>query len=267
MSAITKLGQIGYQQGDSDELRIQKSFLVYLAVFMSVGGVVWGSISLSYGLAFQAAFPLAYVGISLINMIYFSLVKKIRVVRFIQVLISLSLPFLFQWSLGGFNASGTIMLWAILALIASLTFQSTQTATGWLSVYLLLTIVSAVFDEQLKEFKPDILPDSSIVFVIINLTLISTIVFGLVVYFVNKFKEAEVRLEKERNDLRQTNNQLKKSYNVLMKSYSQIKNAQRKQTQQAGPADETDAKAQEEHLKELEDILRSQKKIIEKFKG
>lgn len=265
MSLFTKIGRIGFQKGDSDELRIQKSFLVYLAIFMSVGGIVWGSISLSYGLAFQAIFPLSYVVISTLNMLYFSFSNNIRVVRFVQVLISLSLPFLFQWSLGGFNASGTIMLWAILALIASLTFQSTQTATGWLTVYLLLTFVSAMFDDQLKAFKPDILPDNSIVFVVVNLTLISSIVFGLVVYFVNKFKEAEMRLEKERNDLRQTNIQLKKSYNVLRKSYSQIKTSQEK-NKLSDKIDEVDALAQETHLRELEEILRSQKKIIEKFK-
>jgi sigma-B regulation protein RsbU (phosphoserine phosphatase) len=264
MSIILQLGRIGHQKGDSDELHIQKSFLVYLATFMSVGGIVWGGISLSYGLSFQAIFPLSYVAISVLNMIYFSYSKKIRVVRFIQVLISLSLPFMFQWSLGGFNASGTIMLWAILALIASLTFQSTGTATGWLAVYLLLTVISAIFDSQLKVYKPEILPDNSIVFVVINLTLISTIVFGLVVYFVNKFKEAETRLEKERNSLRQTNFQLKKSYNVLRKSYNQIKNSQKQRPQ--SDAVNNESVDQENHLKELEEILRSQKKIIDKFK-
>ena len=184
------IASIGHAENDSDELQIQKSFLVYLALFMSVGGIVWGSISLFYGLAFQAAFPYSYVLISVVNMIIFYFTKDIRVSRFIQVLISLALPFLFQWSLGGFSASGSIMLWAILALIASLTFQSTGTVTGWLAMFLSLTLFSALIDERLKAFKPEILPDNSIVFVVINMTLICTAVFILVVYFVNKYKEA-----------------------------------------------------------------------------
>lgn len=262
------IAEIGHTENDSDELKIQKSFLVYLAVFMSVGGIVWGSISLFYGLGFQATFPLSYVLISAVNMLVFYFTKNIRTARFVQVFISLALPFFFQWSLGGFNASGSIMLWSILALIASLTFQSTGTATGWLAMFLTLTLFSALIDDKLKTFKPEILPDNSIMFVVINMMLICTIVFGLVVYFVNKFKEAEVNLEKERDNLRRSNLHLRKSYKTLRDSYQRIKASlpQKKSTGEPGEESSADSLQQEMHLKELEEILRAQKKLMDKNK-
>jgi membrane-associated HD superfamily phosphohydrolase len=264
---ITQLAKLGHTIDDSDELLIQKSFLVYLAIFMSVGGIVWGTICLYYGLQFQSIFPYSYVLISVVNMAVFRITKNIKPTRFVQVLISLSLPFLFQWSLGGFNASGSIMLWSILALIASLTFQSTGTATGWLAMFLSLTLFSAFIDARLKAFKPDILPDDSILFVVINMTLICTIVFGLVVYFVNKYKEAEVKLEKERDNLRRSNLHLRKSYNTLRNSYQRIKsNLPQKTSGGAEQGMDKESLSQEIHLKELEDILRAQKKLIDKQK-
>ncbi len=253
------IGKIGTTESDSDELKIQKSFLVYLALFMSFGGIVWGSIALFYGLIFQSIFPYSYVLISMINMTIFHFQKEIRLARFVQVFISLILPFLFQWSLGGFMPSGSIMLWSVLALLASLTFQDTKTAMKWLVMFLFLTLFSAFVDNTLKDFKPEILPDNSLIFVVINISLICTMVFILVVYFVNKYKDAEVRLEKERDNLRRSNLHLRKSYKTLRESYEAIK--------KSTPERLTGSKstAQEMQLRELEDIIKAQKELMEKL--
>ena len=105
-------------------------------------------------------------------------------------------------------------------------------------------------------------------FVVINMMLICTIVFGLVVYFVNKFKEAEVNLEKERDNLRRSNLHLRKSYKTLRDSYQRIKASlpQKKSTGEPGEESSADSLQQEMHLKELEEILRAQKKLMDKNK-
>jgi hypothetical protein len=257
-----RIGTLGHKEDDREELRIQKGFLVYLAIFMSVGGLVWGTISLSYGLIFQSIFPYSYVIISFFNLLYFNYSKNIRPVRFIQVLISLSLPFLFQWSLGGFSSSGVIMLWAILALIASLSFQSIKTSVAWLYVYLFLTLASAFFDNELKAFKPEILPDNSIIFVVINLTLISSIVFGLVVFFVKKYKDAEKNLEKERDNLKRANYYLRNSHNTLKNAYKSLKaNKEKLESQVTQDLPENNQK----QLAEYEKILEEQKEILKQY--
>lgn len=158
------------------------------------------------------------------------------------------------------------MLWAVLALIASLTFQSTGTATGWLAMFLALTLFSALIDERLKTFKPEILPDSSVVFVATNMILICTAVFILVVYFVNKYKEAEVKLEKERDNLRRSNIHLRKSYKTLRDSYQGMKASISKKAPEAKKETSAeDSMYQEMHLRELEEILKAQRKMMDKL--
>ena len=84
-------------------------------------------------------------------------------------------------------------------------------------------------------------------------------VFILVVYFVNKYKDAEVRLEKERDNLRRSNLHLRKSYKTLRESYEAIK--------KSTPERLTGSKgtAQEMQLRELEDIIKAQKELMEKL--
>ena len=264
---IDSVTTIGHSEGDHEELKIQKGFLVYLALFMSGGGIVWGTISLYYGLFFQSVFPYSYVLISALNMGYFSFSKNIKLVRFIQVFISLSLPFMFQWSLGGFGSSGIIMLWAILALIASLSFQSIQTSLNWLWVYLFLTILSAFLDEELKSFTPEILPDDSIIFVVINIILISSMVFGLVVFFVKKYKDAEVLLETERDKLKKSFVFLRNSHEALKAAYNKIKSQNKDLESQIKKNVDQSSDENAQKLEEYEKILAEQKKILGEFES
>lgn len=143
---LFRLQTIGADAKDQHELVRQKQFLIYLAVFMSTGGLIWGVISLQYQLYFQSAFPLGYAVISMLNLWYFDLSKNFKIVRAIQVFISLVLPFLFQWFLGGFLSSGFIMLWALLSLIASLSFQRASSSVIWLVLFISLTAISAYFN-------------------------------------------------------------------------------------------------------------------------
>ena len=200
MSLLTNYSQIGHTTADSDQTRLQKSFLAYLALFMSMGGVLWGSIALFYDLIPQSVIPYGYVVISIVNMLYFGSTKNLPVARGIQVFISLALPFLFQWSLGGFYSSGFIMLWAVLALIASLTFSRAGTAVFWLVMFVALTVVSQVFDKVFVEIKPEILPDLSLGFAVVNICVIVTIVFALMAYFVSELRNSQ-KVLKEKNDL------------------------------------------------------------------
>ncbi len=259
-SFFQQITSIGVDPQDHEELKIQKGFLASLAFAMSIGGVVWGSISLYYGLVFQSMFPYAYVVISFFNMLYFASSKNIKPVRFIQVLISLLLPFMFQWSLGGFESSGTIMLWAILSLVASLSFQSIQTSFNWLIVYLMLTIGSGVFDSVAKEYKPEILPSGSVLFVVINLVLISAAVFGLVVFYVSRYKQAEVSLEKEKENLNKSNELLKASMEQMKSSYEETMEAKKQLESKLQDSDFSQIQTQYEKILERQKALLSQYK-------
>ena len=217
MNLLVTYSQLGVKASDSPELTLQKSFLAYLALFMSGGGILWGSISLSYDLVWQSAIPFGYVLLSAINMAIFSATKEIKLVRAFQVLISLVLPFMFQWSLGSFYASGFIMLWAVLSLIASLSFSNGSNALIWLGLFLTLTVVSVIYDPYFVSLKPAILPDKSLVFTAVNICTIITIVFFLVAYFVGQQRTTQAALIEKRKEIELINKSLVEARNISEK--------------------------------------------------
>lgn len=152
---------------------------------MSCGGIVWGTLVLWYGLYYQSTIPYGYVVLSALNLWYFSKYNNFALVRDFQTTISLLLPFFFQWSLGGFMASGGVMLWAMLAVAASLSYQSIKSSMLWLLLYLILTIISGIFDHYfISVVKPNVDLVTSVNLYVLNIVLISSIIFGLVIYFV-----------------------------------------------------------------------------------
>ena len=225
---INTFSTIGHLSSDSTETKIQKSFVVFLATFMSCGGILWGTISMYNGLTYQSSIPYGYILLSGLNMIYFKHSKNFNAVRFFQVLISLVLPFLFQWSLGGYFPSGIILLWATLALVASLSFQDIRASFLWLGLFLIGTVFSAYFDGFFFSLKPEILPNQSLLFIVLNVTIITTIFFGLVVYFVMNHKKVRLELEVKTEEMEKLNVMLKKNLKEKQEAYSDLEKTQTK---------------------------------------
>jgi hypothetical protein len=199
---LSLLQAIGIEKNDEEELILKKNFMVYLGAAMSMGGIIWGSICLMLGLFIQGVIPISYTLLTILNFYFFHFNKKFKQAQNFQVFISLCLPFIFQFSLGGFIASGGVMLWSTIALIATLGFVQLKNALIWLTLFLLLTITSGIFDNQsIQSFTPTY--TLSIVFFVINFITIATIIFGLSYFFVlsstnsaRKAKLAQIQAEK-----------------------------------------------------------------------
>jgi class 3 adenylate cyclase len=193
-SLLATLLRIGDRPEDPDNEMLMHHFLVAMGIFMSFGGLIWGSISLSYGLTLHSLIPYAYTLLTIINFYFFKRYKNFELTRFLQVLISLLLPFLFQWSLGGFVVSGAVMLWAMLALAASFTFQSAWLNVRWLTAFLALTVVSGILEPYLNTFAIQVPDHVTILFFVLNIFIISSIVFGLNIFFLNRKDELQKAL-------------------------------------------------------------------------
>lgn len=206
---IMRLGAIGDLPTDSDGTRLQHRLLVFMGVLMSGGGLLWGSIAASQNLFLPAVIPYGYTVVTFFNLLYFRFSKNFVVVRFLQVLISLLLPFMFQWSLGGFSPSGAVMLWAMLAIVGALTFSASRTSLNWLILYCVLTIVSGVVDGEVRErFSPDPAEVARTAFFVINVVVISSIVFGLMIYLLAERERATEALEKANRKITELNEHL-----------------------------------------------------------
>ena len=196
---------IGIQPHDDEDTIVQKQFLVYQAILMSFGGIVWGSLALIFDFKFQSLIPFGYLVLTILNLLYFYYSKNFRFVKYFQTGISLLLPFLFQWCLGGFIASGIVMLWSLLSLAASMIYQNLRSSGIWLLAYIILTIFSGIFDAQFKEWiQPDIEMKYSILFITINIVMISSMVFILMNFIVSRKNIALVSLKEAQSKLIQS---------------------------------------------------------------
>ena len=199
-SRLNSILQIGDRPDDPHNVTLMHHFLVSMGVFMSFGGLIWGSMSLAFGLVLQSLIPYSYVLLTIINFLFFARSKNFQLARSIQVLISLLLPFIFQWSLGGFIVSGAVMLWAMLALAAAFTFQSAWLNVRWLAAFLALTVVSGVVEPYLSKVAIEVPYHITILFFVLNIFIISSLVFGLNIFFMNKKDELQEALFKAEKD-------------------------------------------------------------------
>lgn len=191
---LAVLTALGDAPNDSEDERLAHHHLVYMGGLISCGGLVWGSIALVYGLVLPSIIPFAYVALTIANFWYFAVSKDFPRVRRFQVLISLILPFLFQWSVGGFVASGAVMLWAVVALLSSLVFQDALLIAICLGAFLVLTIVSGVIDPALARFAPAMPRGVTTAFFVINISITSVLALWLNVYQMSKRDEARAKL-------------------------------------------------------------------------
>jgi len=208
-SALLFISSIADSSDDTQEEKRQHVFLIYIAGLMSTGGILWGSICLYSGLPYQAMIPFGYGIITCINLSYLYFTKNFNSAQAIQLFISLILPFLFHLSLGGFIASGAMVIWSITAILGAFTFKRNYTIIFWFILYLLLLVISGLVDEYIVSLKLVEVPTHiSILFFTINLATVSFIVFSLFYYFVGSERKFRNSLENNLENLENAQKQL-----------------------------------------------------------
>ncbi len=175
-----------------------KAFLLF-TLFMSFGGLVWGIMCVGFGFYIPSVVPFGYLVGSMLNLLFIYQTRNFKAGRIVQVLMSLFLPFLLQWMLGGYEATGAVMMWAILGLIALLSFFNTKGVFPWLAIFIVLTVASIYFDEHFSGNIPQALQSETVreVLFAINVGMISTMLFFLGRYFIilqrQALKEADAK--------------------------------------------------------------------------
>lgn len=227
------------EKGSEDGSR---KLLTALATLMSFGGLVWGSLLLYFEIFRASLIPFGYIVVSVLNM---TLVcpRSLVTARIIQIIISLLLPFGLQWMLGGYFASGVVMLWSTLSLVGSITLLRGKYVYPWLVFFIVLTIFSLWIEPYVIAHKPaSISPSTSLILLVINLLMISTIVFLL-------------SKNKSDHDL-QINQQLETANNELEKHKNKLETLVRERTEQL--------EANISLLKEIQEDMKKAKEEAEK---
>ena len=193
-AAIAKLvalaARVGADPLESGDAALQRLVMVLLAVGTLPATILWSVVYLAAGAPLAAAAPMVYSVVTPINTVLFAWTRKFRLYRFIQLLMTLVLPWLVTMSLGGFKNSSAVIIWAALCPLVSLLVEDLRQTVLWIVGFVLLLMLSAILEPSLK---PPNLPEAFVIwFFVLNLGSVIAIVFVLLYYFVaqrNFFQE------------------------------------------------------------------------------
>lgn len=181
---VERLAFLGVAAGDSDEVRVQKVTLTLAAVTVTVLAVIWVATYLALGLPISAAIPFTYQVVAIASLAVFARTKDYRLFRFSQIVIIFLLPFLLQWSLGGYAASSAVSLWALVGALGSLFFYSAREAIPWFGLFLALTVASGIAEPALAEHAAAIPTPIRDTFFVLNILGVSVTAYVLLQYAV-----------------------------------------------------------------------------------
>jgi guanylate cyclase len=200
--AVARAAAAGSLPTDSPEERLRKSALVLSSLLITALACVWVATYAALGLWVSAGIPLAYQVASLLGLALFARTKRYDVYRAGQVLLILVLPFLLQWSLGGFVESSAVALWAFVAPLGALVFYGPRQAVGWFAAFAALIVVSAAIDHRLPEPEPPLPSWLLLTFFALNVLGPAVTTFALLEYFVRSRDRAYrlLAVEQERSE-------------------------------------------------------------------
>jgi len=183
---LERLAGIGAAPGDSDEVRVQKVTLTLAALTVTVLSVIWVGTYLALGLPVSAAIPFGYQVASVVSLVAFARTKDYRLFRFSQIVLMLLLPFVLQWSLGGYVASSAVSLWALVGVFGALFFYSARQAVPWFVAFVALTVLSGFADPLISTSPAAIPAPVAVAFFVLNVVGVSLTAYLLLQYFVRE---------------------------------------------------------------------------------
>jgi adenylate cyclase len=223
-SLIRRLALVGVADDDSDETQAQKATLTLAAGFIAALAVIWVATYLALGLPRSAAIPLAYQVATVGSIAVFARTKGYRVFRASQAAMMTVLPFLLQWSLGGFVASSAVSLWALCAAVGTLFFFAVAESVPWFGAFLVLTVVSGVLDPTLAQDAAPIPDPVRTAFFVLNIGGVSLAVYLMLQYAVRARDAAFARSEGLLLNVlpRSIADRLKRSPGVIADAYDDV---------------------------------------------
>jgi adenylate cyclase len=158
--------------------------------------LLWVGTYLALELWLSALIPLGYQVVSLVGLAFFARTKRFGAFRTSQLVMMLLLPFLLQWSLGGFVDSSAVGLWAFVSPLGALVFHGPRQAVPWFAAFVALLAVSAVLDPSLPDRSSEIPDWLAVAFFGLNLAAPSLTAFAMLEYFVHSLAVEQERSER-----------------------------------------------------------------------
>ena len=199
--------RIATRPDDPQELRLQKTLLVASAGMMSMGGLTWGVFLLAFDEVAASPIPFGYTALTIVNIVVYRLLGNYPSFRWIQLLLTLMLPFLLGLAIGGYASSGAVVAWSLLAPMGALLFCTPRAATGWFAAFVGVLIVAALLETTVQ--APNNLGGTPLtVFFAMNLGVPTMAAFVLLRHFVQQKDAAMTALQEASRELQEAQSQL-----------------------------------------------------------
>jgi adenylate cyclase len=195
--AVGWLASLGIAPEDSPDLRLRKASLTLANVLMATMAIVWVATYWSLGLWRSGAIPLAYQLASVATLMIFARTHRFAPYRTAQLAMMLMLPLLLQASVGGFEQSSAVALWAVTAPLGALMFLGLRRAAPWFCAFVAGIVVLGVLNSHLSG-EGQVPQGVVITFFVLNVLGVSTTMYLLLRYFIGEQVRTQTALEVER---------------------------------------------------------------------
>lgn len=185
----------GYHPSDSEITRDRKSLLCLMAFFSFVVGVLNGAHDLWSGFPTRGIPTFLFSFLVMAGYLAFRRTRNLRFFRFSLLLLILIYPFAAQMIRGGIVLGGGAMVWALGSPVCAVMLYGPQRAQRWFLGFLILivgTILAEPFCRQLPWVRGAAVQEWRFV---AHLTGVSSIVYFLVRYFLNRLRREQSRSE------------------------------------------------------------------------
>ncbi|MCK6391391.1 MAG: adenylate/guanylate cyclase domain-containing protein [Azonexus sp.] len=197
-SLLDSLRNAGISPNDSEELRLNKSLLMFATGLASVASMLWLVIYWSLGPQLSSNLPFAFQILLAVNLGIYLRWDNFDFFRISQLALFLFFPFVVQWSIGNFITASGITIWGLLAPVGAILFMGVRQAYAWFFAYLFLLAMSGFFDFYLAsadlKAKTQIPIDTAVIFFALNFAAVSTIVFLLLRFAIQEKEKAQARV-------------------------------------------------------------------------
>jgi class 3 adenylate cyclase len=184
------------ERSAASEDRLRAASLILGAAFISLLSFGWIFTYLALGLPLSAAIPFAYQLATVVGIALFLRTGRFRLLALQQLTLILVLPFLLQWSLGGFVDASAVAIWAIVAPLCAVLFVGGRPAIPWFAGFLALTVVSALVDGRLPSRGDEIPSWVSLTFFVVNFAGPAATAFLLLQHFLRALERERGRSER-----------------------------------------------------------------------
>lgn len=217
-----------------------------LGIFMSLGGACWMAFLFFLDLDLYSLFPGSYILITAFNL-FLIFDRFPKTAYSIQIIISLLFPFVMQGIMGGYIASGVVMLWSVVSFLATFALNKKLAFGIWVVVFLILFFAAFIFDNNFQKIKPAII-DSVISrnILVFNLLAIGGIVFlislqriELDAIIITRLQEANSQLNSYKADLEEKIAERTRDLEANLFVLKETKNEMKKALVQAREATES----------------------------